>query len=85
LMTTIILLFDRPGYMSFSFAIGSLSLNAINVISTAVWQGRIHGQLERVGFDERLLNQLIGTNWIRTATLIIQALVALYIVMKALK
>src|SRR5258708_6077689 len=64
LISTVVLLFVRPAYMQVSFVIAALSMNLVNIISTAIWQGRIHGQLEKTGFNEELLNQLISTNWI---------------------
>jgi hypothetical protein len=80
LISTVALLFVRPSYMPMSFAVTSVTLNLVNIISTAIWQGRIHGQLEKVGFNEELINQLVNTNWIRTVALLTQALIALYCV-----
>ncbi len=85
LISTITLLFLRPSYMPKSDAIISLTLNIINIISTIIWQGRIHAKLEKVGFNEDLINQLTNTNWIRTIALLTQAFIALYCVMNALK
>ena len=84
-ISTVILLFARPSYMPLSLTIASLVMNVVNVASTAIWQGRIHGQLQNTGFNETLLNELISTNWIRTAALLIQGLIALYCVMKTIK
>lgn len=84
LISTITLLFVRPSYMPAPFVMASLLLNLINIISTAIWQGRIHGQLEKDGFNAALLNKLTNTNWVRTSALFAQALIALYCVMNAL-
>jgi hypothetical protein len=71
--------------MPLSFVVASLAMKLVNIISTAIWQGRIHAQLEKVGFNEDLINQLVNTNWIRTIALLTQALIALYCVMSTLK
>ena len=85
LITTIILLFSRPAFMSLTTVISSLIMNLINITSTAIWQGKIHAQLEKVGHDEFLLKKLINTNWIRTLALLVQGLIATYCVFSALK
>ena len=77
-VSTIILLFYRPSFMPFNIAILSLILNSINLVSTAIWQGRLHGQLAEIGYSESLINQLVNTNWIRTAALFIQGVIAVY-------
>ncbi len=85
LISTITLLFVKPTYMPFAFIIASLCLNIINITSSVIWQAKIHGQLEKVGFNEELINHLVNTNWIRTSALLIQSLIALYCVMKTIK
>jgi hypothetical protein len=85
LVTTITFLFVRPAFMSFHFAVIAVILNIINLASTAIWQGKLHGQLAEIGYNEALINQLINTNWIRTAALFIQGLIAVYISTTAIK
>jgi len=84
LLTTIILLFFRPSFMSLLEVIISLFMNLVNIIATAIWQGRIHAQLEEIGYDESLINKLITTNWIRTSALLVQSLTAIYSIFSTL-
>lgn len=77
-VVTVILLFIRPDYMSQGIVLLSLALNLINLASSFLWQARLHAQLAQVGYDEALIDRLIKTNWIRTAALFVQGLVAVY-------
>ena len=52
----------------------------MNIVSTMIWQGRLHGALAATGYDEKRVSLLIRTNWIRTAALLTQAVIALYCV-----
>jgi hypothetical protein len=56
------------------FLVGaSLACNCINLISTGVWQARLHGELAKSGYQELLVRKLVRTNWIRTFALLLQA------------
>jgi hypothetical protein len=74
---SVLLLFVRPAFWSLPDAVAAIALNLANLISTAVWQGKIHGKLAAQGYDEALVRQLIQTNWIRTIALLIQSFLAL--------
>lgn len=77
LASTLLLIFVRPSYMSNTTAILSLVLNLVNIISTAIWQGRLHSHLANSGYNELLIHQLISTNWIRTIALFTQSVLAI--------
>jgi hypothetical protein len=74
-LLSIVLLFLRPAFFSLSEAAICLALNFTNLISTMIWQGRLHQTLARVGYDERLVKRLIRTNWVRTFALLLQSII----------
>jgi hypothetical protein len=57
-------------------------LNFTNLLSTIVWQGRMHQQLARIGYDERLVKKLIQTNWVRTFALLLHSFIAFAALLK---
>jgi len=75
---SVILLFDRPVFVTRWAAAAAVVLNSVNIVSTMIWQGRLHGVLAATGYDEQRVRLLIRTNWIRTAALLAQAVIALY-------
>jgi hypothetical protein len=77
---SVVLLFDRPGFVPTWLALGAVVFNVVNMMSTMIWQGRLHGVLAVTGYDEKCVRLLIRTNWIRTAALLAQAVLALYCV-----
>jgi len=79
-LLSVILLFDRPGFVPAWAALVGVACNAVNIVSTMIWQGRLHGTLAATGYDEQGVRLLIRTNWIRTAALLAQAVIALYCV-----
>lgn len=68
--------FDRPQFVSGEAAAICVALNLVNLMSTAIWQGRMHATLARTGYDRILVRRLIATNWIRTLALLFQSFVA---------
>ena len=82
---SILLLFFRPGFMSREIALVCLVLNLINMVSSVIWQGRLHAQLATTGYQAALVNQLLRTNWVRTIVLFIQGLVAVYCAISAIR
>ena len=77
---SVVLVFERPVFVPAWSALVAVLLNAVNIVSTIIWQGRLHGELAATGYDERRVRLLIRTNWIRTAALLAQAVLALYCV-----
>ena len=85
IMTNIGLVFVRPEFMPKSIAALTLILNIIVFVSTATWQRKLQGELAVSGYDEIKIFLLISTNWIRTLAFFIQALIAVAVVMIAVK
>ena len=83
ILTNIILVFVRPDFMSKSIAILSLVLNIIAFISTATWQRKLQEELAFTGYDEIKIFLLISTNWIRTLAFLIEAIIAVAVIMNA--
>jgi hypothetical protein len=83
LLVNIILLFIRPAFMPRIVTILSVALNIIALISTFVWQRKLQGEMAITGYDDSKINLLISTNWIRTTAFLIQALMAVAIIINA--
>ncbi|HEY4937034.1 MAG TPA: hypothetical protein VII44_10660, partial [Puia sp.] len=63
----------------------SLILNLIALLSTFIWQRKLQGEMAVHGYDERKISTLISTNWIRTIAFLIQAILAVLIIINAVK
>ena len=85
LIVNIILLFTRPGFMPGTVTILSLALNIIALVSTIVWQRKLQGEMAITGYDESKINLLVSTNWIRTIAFLIEAIIAVSIIINAVK
>jgi hypothetical protein len=85
LIVNIVLLFTRPVFMSWTVTVLSLVLNIIALVSTFVWQRKLQGEMAITGYDEGKINLLISTNWIRTIAFLIQAIIAVSVVINAIK
>ncbi len=85
LIVNVILLFTRPVFMPLAITILSLALNIIALVSTFVWQRKLQGEMAITGYDESKINLLVSTNWIRTIAFLIQAIIAVSIIINAVK
>ncbi len=85
LFLSIILMFSRPNFMTSAEAILSLALNIVAFISTFKWQRKLQSELAEFGYDEKKINLLISTNWIRTIVFIILGIMTISIVVVATK
>jgi hypothetical protein len=85
LLVNIVLLFTRPLFMSMTVTILTLALNIIALVSTIVWQRKLQGEMAITGFDESKINFLISTNWIRTIVFLLQAIMAVSVIINAVK
>lgn len=85
LLVNIILLFIRPVFMHGNVTILFLALNIIALISTFAWQRKLQGEMAVTGYDEAKIKLLVSTNWIRTIAFLIQAIIAVSIIINALK
>ena len=68
-----------------SITILSLILNITALVSTFAWQRKLQGEMAIEGYDENKINLLISTNWIRTATFNLQAIIAVSVIINAVK
>jgi hypothetical protein len=71
--------------MSGTEVILSISLNIIALISTFTWQRKIQGEMAITGYDESKIDLLLSTNWIRVIAFLTQAIMAVSIIIIALK
>lgn len=85
LFLSIILMFIRPNFMTSVEAILSLALNIVAFISTFKWQRKLQSELAESGYDEKKINLLLSTNWIRTIAFIILGIMTISIVVVATK
>jgi hypothetical protein len=77
---SLLMVWRRPVMVPPAVAMVAVLLNIVVLISTAMWQGRLHSQLAQAGKSESAINRLVITNWIRTAAFTIQAIFALWII-----
>jgi hypothetical protein len=66
LLSSVVLVVQRPGFVWPSEAIAGLGLNLVALLSTFVWQRPLHSRLAESGYDDATVRRLIATNWIRT-------------------
>ena len=85
LLINILLLFFRPVFMTATEAIMSLVLNIIALVSTFAWQRKLQSQMAVTGYDEGKINLLNSTNWVRTVAFLLQAILAISIILMAIK
>jgi hypothetical protein len=85
LIVNIILLFSRPVFMSLTIAIVSLVLNIIALTSTIKWQRKLQGQMAVEGYNGNKINLLNSTNWIRTIAFLTEGVIAVAVIMSAVK
>lgn len=84
LVVNIILLFARPSFMTIAQTLFSLALNIVALISTFTWQRKLQGEMAVTGFDVGKIQLLLRTNWIRTIAFLIQAVLAVWIIINAI-
>jgi hypothetical protein len=79
LLMSIAMLFYRPQFVRQAEAIGFVVLNLIALGSTFTWQRRLHSEMAVSGYDEAKVQRLIATNWIRTISHLLIAVMAVAI------
>jgi hypothetical protein len=82
LLSSLVLVVQRPGFVRPSEAAVGLGLNLVALISTFVWQRPLHSRLAEGGYDEATVRRLIATNWIRTVSHWLIALLAIRILVR---
>jgi hypothetical protein len=66
LLSSLVLMLHRPGFIRPYEAAAALGLNLITLLSTFVWQRPLQGRMAESGYDDAKIRRLIATNWIRT-------------------
>jgi hypothetical protein len=84
LATSIVLVLVRPAFMTRGEAIAALAFNLVQLASTFRWQRPLQAVMATAGFDGAKARLLVATNWIRTAALLAQAVLASVVVIGAL-
>ncbi|HEY8713222.1 MAG TPA: hypothetical protein VIM68_10135 [Thermoanaerobaculia bacterium] len=79
LLASVVLMFYRPAFVRLSEATAFLILNIIALASTFTWQRPLHSEMAEVGYDEAKVRKLIATNWIRTISHLLIAILAIAI------
>ncbi len=85
LILSIVLMFSRPAFMTSVEAILSLALNIVAFISTFKWQRKLQSDMAETGYDEKKINLLLSTNWIRTIAFILLGILTISILVIAIK
>ena len=84
LLLSIALVIFRPSFVRPYEAWAALVLNLITLFSTFRWQRRLQAEMATTGYDETKVRLLIRTNWIRTISYLILALLCLSILLRVL-
>ena len=85
LIVNIILVFSRPSFMSSTWVMVSLALNIIAMASTFIWQRKLQGEMAVEGYNQNKINLLNSTNWIRTIAFLTEGIIAVVIIVNAVK
>jgi hypothetical protein len=80
LVVSMLMAWRRPVEVPPAIAVSAVLLNVAVLVSTAVWQGRLHGQLVQTGKSDATIALLVATNWIRTIAFTTQAAFAIWII-----
>jgi len=84
LLVSVGLVFFRPAFVTNAEGVEAFALNFFALMSTILWQRRLQGEMAVSGYDEGKVRLLISTNWIRTVSYWLQAILAISIVVHAL-
>jgi len=85
LVTSIVLCIKRPPFMTLDIAILIFLLNVAQLASSLIWQRRLQAEMAATGFKAQKTRLLLSTNWIRTIVFLVQAGLAIQIVLRALR
>jgi uncharacterized membrane protein len=84
LVTALLLLADRPPFLSVRTALAGVALVGLIWSSTVLLQVPMHGQLAQ-GYDARAHGWLVGTNWIRTIAWTARSLLVGWVLLRQLQ
>ena len=85
LLFSIALVVFRPSFVRPYEAWAALALNLITLFSTFRWQRPLQAEMATSGYDETKVRLLIRTNWIRTISYLLLALLCLSIVLRVVR
>jgi hypothetical protein len=85
LLASVGLVFFRPAFVGNLEGVAAFLLNFIAFMSTALWQREVQGEMAVSGYDEGKVRLLIRTNWIRTISYWLQAVLAISILVHLLQ
>jgi hypothetical protein len=84
LLSSLVLVAQRPGFVRPYEAAAALGLNVVALLSTFAWQRPLQGRMAESGYDEANIRRLIATNWVRTIAHWLIAILATNILMRLL-
>lgn len=84
LILSIALVIFRPSFVRPYEAWAALALNLITLFSTFRWQRPLQGEMAAAGYDDAKVRVLIRTNWIRTISYLLLALLCASILLRIL-
>ncbi len=84
LLTSIALVIFRPSCVGRDEAWFAVVLNLATLFSTFRWQRRLQGDMATTGYDETKVRLLIRTNWIRTISYLLLAVLSVAILLRVL-
>ena len=84
LLLSVALVLFRPSFVRPYEAWAALALNLITLFSTFRWQRPIQAAMAKTGYDEANVRLLIRTNWIRTISYLLLAILCLSILLRVL-
>jgi hypothetical protein len=85
LLTSVGLVFFRPAFVTTLEGAAAFWLNFFALMSTALWQRRLQGEMALTGYNEEKIGLLIRTNWIRTICYWLLAGLAISILVRVLQ
>lgn len=85
LLVSVGLVFFRPPFVGTLEGVAAFLLNFIAFMSTFLWQRKLQGEMAITGYDEGKVRLLISTNWIRTISYWLQAILAIAILVHLLQ
>jgi hypothetical protein len=84
LLASAALVISRPSFVRPYEAWLALALNLAALFSTFRWQRPIQAEMAATGYDETKIQVLIRTNWIRTISYLLQAILCVSILLRVL-
>ena len=84
LLSSITLVIFRPSFVRPYEAWLAIALNLVTLFSTFRWQRPLQGEMAVTGYDETKVRVLIRTNWIRTISYLMLALLCISILLRVL-